>query len=171
MDYDAPANVKKPSDVKVHIHVIPGDFDIFQAVGEEVSNIGSSRVEDLGVVNGVRRMVANRKMYTVRSFKKIEVDGNDVSEVTIKNNDSGAEFVLPLKKFADVPGNRCVVFRYRWRLAEKPETETKDFSVFLGRTFTLKPDEEKEYRLIEITGVSVKIELPDGTRKTLAVPK
>jgi len=58
------------------------------------------------------------------------------------------------------------IFRYKW--AKPPEKKgTPDFSKRRGETFTLTPETDKIYKVIEIRGQEATVEFPDGTKKIL----
>jgi len=107
--------------------------------------------------------------YKVESFKKIEVPGKDgtkkdASEVTVENKETGAKVILPLGQIVDSPDSYGV-FGYKW--VQPGKEGTADFSKARGQTFTLPPEPDKTYTLVEIVGKSAVITLPDGTKKTL----
>ena len=158
-------NPKNPKDIVVSINTIDrGNKTFFLPVGEDIPLIDFVRVEDIR--DG---KIVHHAKYKVTSFKKIEAGGKDVSEVTITDNENGAEFVLPLKEIVDVTDDRYAIFRYKWQQLGGKKTD--DFSKRSGQTFTLPPEDGKKYKVIAIEGETVVIELPDGTRKTLTVPK
>lgn len=165
MTYDVPANVKKPSDITVQITPMDrGNKTFFVPVGDDIPGIGFVRADDLREGTALQRA-----KYTVKSFKKIEANGKNVSEITIKDNETGAEFVLPLKEIVDLLQDCYAIFHYKW--TQPGGRPTPDFPKRVGQTFTLPPEEGKKYRVIRITSAGVLIELPDETRKTLDVPK
>ena len=152
--YDMPAIVKKPSDITVQINT------------KDMRN----RTQFIPVwedIPGTKR--------TVKAFKKIEAPDKDdpkvlkdVSEATILDKRTGAEVKLPLKQVVDFP-ETYAFFRYRW---VKPGGDAApEFRLQAGDTLVLPPELEKKYKVIEIKGDGVVIELPDKTRKTLTVPK
>ena len=106
--------------------------------------------------------------FKVKSFKKIKLGGNDVSELTVTNKETGVEVVLPLKKIVDSP-DAYAIFHYK---GGQPDGKPiPDFPKRPGDTFTLPPGSGKTFKVLSIDGRQVIIELPDGTKKTLAVPK
>ena len=110
--------------------------------------------------------------FKVESFKMKEVDGadgtkNDVSEATVKNKESGESVVLPLKREVDSPDSYGI-FHYKW--VKPGGQKTPDFPKRRGETFTLEPDKDKVYKLIEIKGPDAVLELPDGSKKILTAP-
>jgi hypothetical protein len=116
--------------------------------------------------------IPNTKFKT-ESFKKIELPGKDgttkdASELTVVNKETGAKVVLPLGQVVDSPDS-FAVFRYKW--LQPGGQVTPDFSKARGQTFTLPPEVEKIYKLIEIRGQDAEIELPDGTKKILTSPR
>ena len=110
--------------------------------------------------------------FKVESFQQKEVPGadgttRDASEVTVTNKETGEKVVIPLKQIVDSPDSYGI-FRYKW---VKPGIkETPNFPKRRGETFTLPPETDKTYKLIEIKGRDAIIELPDGTKKILTAP-
>jgi hypothetical protein len=148
MSYDLPAKIKKPSDITVQINTMDrGNKTRFLPVGEDIPDTN----------------------FKIDSFEHKEVPGpdgtrNDVSEVTIINKETGDKVVLPLKQIVDSPDSYGV-FRYKW--VKPGGKKTDDFSKRRGDTFTLQPDTDKVYKLIEIKGRDAVIELPDGKKIVL----
>jgi hypothetical protein len=148
MSIDVPAKVTKPSDVTVQINTIDrGNKTQFIAVGDDIPGT----------------------KFKIDSYQQKEIDAGDgtkkdVSEVTIINKETGEKIVLPLKQVVDSPDSYGI-FRYKWKKPGVPET--KDFPKRRGETFTLPPEPDKTYKLIEIKGTDAIIELPDGKKKTL----
>jgi hypothetical protein len=148
MSIDVPAKVSKPSDVTVQINTIDlKNRTLFLTVGEDIPGT----------------------KFKIESYEHKEVpdkDGTtkDVSEITIINKETGDKVILPLKQIVDSPDSYAI-FRYKWKLPTVPDT--KDFAKRRGETFNLQPEIDKAYKLIEIKGQEVIIELPDGTKKTL----
>lgn len=111
--------------------------------------------------------------FKVESFQQKEVPGadgttRDASEVTVVNKETGEKVVVPLKQIVDSPDSYGI-FRYKWL---KPGIkETPNFPKRRGETFTLPPDMDKTYKLIEIKGRDAILELPDGTKKILTAPQ
>jgi len=116
--------------------------------------------------------IPNTKFKT-ESFKQIEAPGKDgttkdASELTVVNKETGAKVVLPIGQVVDSPDSYAV-FRYKW--LQPGGQPTADFSKARGQTFTLPPEVEKIFKLIEIRGQDAEIELPDGTKKLLTSPR
>ena len=85
-----------------------------------------------------------------------------VTYIPFRNNPNNPRAI------ADSPDSYAV-FRYKW---SKPGgMRVPDFAKRRGDTFTLPPEDGKKYKVIEIKGLEVVIELPDGTKKTLTVPE
>lgn len=150
MSYDV--NPKKKDDITVAINTVDrGGRTHFKAVGDDIPGTN----------------------FKIESFILKEVDGadgtkNDVSEVTVKNKETGTLVVIPLKQIVDSPDSYGI-FRYKW---SKPGAQkTPDFPKRRNETFTLPPETDKIYKLIEIKGQDAIIELPDGSKKTLTAPK
>ena len=166
---DVPRVVRKPSDITVQFNVIdPEDRTFFIPVGDDVPGITFRKVEEIGDARTFQR-----PKFNVKSFKNIVVNGQDVSEITLWDYEHNAEMILPLQKIVDVLdlGRRYAILRYKWWQPGPDGRKIPDFSKRTGQTFTLPPEEEKKYKVIAIEGQTVVIELPDGTRKTLTVPK
>ncbi len=149
MSYDI--NPKKPTDITVAINTVDrGGRTHFKNIGEDIPGTN----------------------FKIESFKEKYVDGADgtkvdVSEVTVKNKETGVLVVLPLKQVVDSPDSYGI-FAYKWM---KPGGQkTADFPKRRGESFTLPPETDKTYKLIEIQGKNASIELPDGTKKTLTAP-
>ena len=149
MSYDI--NPKKPADITVAINTVDrGGRTHFKTVGEDIPGTN----------------------FKIESFKEKSVDGADgtkadVSEVTVKNKETGVIVVLPLKQVVDSPDSYGI-FNYKW--VKPGGQKTADFPKRRGESFTLQPEADKTFKLIEIQGKSAIIELPDGTKKTLTAP-
>lgn len=149
MSYDI--NPNKKDDVTVFINTIDrGGKTHVKTVGEDIPGT----------------------KFKIESFKEKFVDGadgtkNDVSEVTVKNKETGVLVVLPLKQVVDSPDSYGI-FNYKW--VKPGGQKTERFPKRRGETFALPPEADKTYKLIEIQGKSAIIELPDGTKKTLTAP-
>ena len=112
--------------------------------------------------------------FKVESFKQKEVPGadgttRDASEVTVINKETGEKVVVPLKQIVDSPDSYGI-FRYKWVKPGSTGKPTPDFPKRRSETFSLPPDADKTYKLIEIKGRDAVIELPDGTKKILTAP-
>jgi len=106
--------------------------------------------------------------FKIDSFERKEVTGadgyrEDVSELTVLNKESGEKGVLRLHQ------ESYAIFHYKW--VQPGGQPIPDFTIRLDRTFTLPPKRDTTYRVIAIEPQEVVIEVPDLTRKTLAVPK
>lgn len=112
--------------------------------------------------------------FKVEAFTPKEIDGADgtkvdVSEATVKNKETGDLVVLPLKKEVNSPDSYGI-FRYKWVKPGPSGKATPDFPKRRGETFNLEPEKDKVYKVIEIKGKNLLLELPDGTKKTLTAP-
>ena len=76
---------------------------------------------------------------------------------------------VPFRRGGIVRPDNYVTFRYKWVQPGGPKTP--DFTKLSGQTFSLPPDDGKKYRVLEIMIHGVVLELPDGTKKTLGLPK
>ncbi len=113
------------------------------------------------------QMVKNSKFklekFEEKKQKVNEVD-EDVSELSIRNTESGEVVVLVLGKKTDSPDSYAS-FRYFWPDNSKPEKiEPKR----LGQ-FALKPEVQQLYKLVDIKDDGAVIQLPGG-EKTYNVP-
>lgn len=109
--------------------------------------------------------------FKVHSFEHKEMAGpdgttRDVSEVTIINKETGERMVWPLHK---PPGDSHAIFHYKQ--VQPGGQPTPDFTTRLSYAFTLPPKHDTTFTVIAITDKEVVIEAPDGTRKTLTVPR
>ena len=111
--------------------------------------------------------------FKVTAFKPMEIPdrqgtNKDASELTVTDGATDRKAVLPFREVVDSP-DRQAVFKYNW--IEPGGKETPPFVVRPGGSFTLPPDRTKTCKLIRIEGQDAVIELPDGTRKILVIPK
>jgi hypothetical protein len=150
MSYDE--DPKKPDETTVQINTVDrGNKTLYLKIGADIPNT----------------------KFKIDSFKKLEIPGpdgtkKDATELTVVNKETGAKVVLPLGQVVDSPDSYAV-FRYKWmQPGGKP---TEDFPKARGQTFTLPPEPEKTYKLIEIRGQDADIELPDGAKKILTAPR
>jgi hypothetical protein len=152
IDVPVPARLKKPSDVTVQINTIDlRNKTWFLPVGDDIPGT----------------------KFKVESYEQKEIpdkDGTkkDVSEVTIKNKETGAKIVLPLLQIVDSPDSYAI-FRYNWSVPGGQKIP--DFPKRRNETFALPPENDKTYKVIEIKGQETTIELPDGTKKILTAPR
>lgn len=150
MSYDV--NPKKKEDITVAINTKDrGGRTHYKSVGEDIPGTN----------------------FKIESFMQKEIDGadgtkTDVSEVTVKNRETGDTVVLPLKKEVDSPDSYGI-FRYKW--VKPGGQKTPDFPKRRGETFTLPPETDKIYKLIKIQGQDAEIELPGGIKKILTPPR
>ena len=153
MSYDAPATIKKPSDVTVQINTKDrGNKTQFLAVGEDIPGTN----------------------FKIESFQQKEAPGADkttidVSEATVINKETGEKVVLPLKREVDSPDSYGI-FHYKWVKPGGDGKKTADFPKRRGETFTLPPETDKTFKLIEIKGNDATVELPDGKKIILTAP-
>jgi len=148
MSIDVPANVKKPSDITVRVNTIDDKNKTrFLPVGDDIPGT----------------------KFKIKSYKKIEENGVDASEIPISNKDTGAEVVLPLKKIVDLADESYCIFHYKW--VQPGERATPDFLKRRGETFVLPPEADRKYKVMYIGLDEVVIELQFEMRKTLKVPK
>jgi len=110
-----------------------------------------------------------RTKFKIVAYEEKTVPGQDgttkdASELTVMNKETGAKVVLPRGQVVDSPDSYAI-FRYKW--VQPGGTETPPISKARSQTFTLPPEPDKTYKLLEIQGQTAEIELPDGTKKTL----
>lgn len=151
-DYDP----KKPEKVQVQINTVDrGKRTYFLGLGEKI--LGTK--------------------FSTKSFEFKEVDSKDgtkkdVSELTVVDDESGKKIVLPLGLVIDSP-DRQAVFRYLW--FEPGKQEIPKFAKKKDDPFQLPPEiapqSDKTYKLIDIMGSEVVVELPTGERKTFKETK
>jgi hypothetical protein len=149
MSYDI--NPKKKEDITVQINTVDrGNKTLFLTIGADIPNT----------------------KFKIDSFNQNEVPGKDgtkkdASELTVVNKETGVKVVLPLGQVVDSPDSYAIL-RYKWvQPGGKP---TEDFSKARGQTFTLPPELDKTYKLLEIRGQDAEIELPGGEKKILTSP-
>lgn len=100
------------------------------------------------------------------SFEYKETADKDESIANMVNVRTGAKLAL----VKDVPGNSpesFAQFAYRW-VAPGGEP-TKDFAKKKDETFTLDPERDKTYKVIEIRDKEVDVVLPSGEKKTFVL--
>jgi hypothetical protein len=73
----------------------------------------------------------------------------DVSELTIQNNETGDKVVLILEKLVDSPDS-FALFRYLW--------DNTDIKVKKDKEFSLKPEESVKYKVVDIQEAEATIE-------------
>jgi hypothetical protein len=152
-DYDP----RRPDRVQVQLNTVDrGNRTYFLGLGEKV--LGTK--------------------FSTKSFQFKEVDSTDgtrkdVSELTVVDDESGKTITLPLGQVVDSP-DRQAVFHYLWVEPGKQQ-DTLKFAKKKDDTFQLPPEiapqSDKTYKLIDIMGSEVVVELPTGERKTFKVTK
>jgi hypothetical protein len=114
-------------------------------------------------------------------FKEIEAgDGTkkDVSELTVVNTASGNAVVLPLNQVINSPES-YMVLRYLW--VQPGGQPTADMNLRKGATFKLPPENDKEYKIVDIKPLTqsaqgqvlsgdVTVALPGGQTLVLKFP-
>jgi hypothetical protein len=93
--------------------------------------------------------------------KTANIDGivKDVSELTLVNQKNGQTIVLPKETDVDSP-TTYVVFTYLWT--------GKDFAVLKGGEFTLKPEDNVKYKVLDMSDTEIKV-LKEDDNKTLSI--
>jgi hypothetical protein len=146
MSYDV--NPRKPEDVTVAINTVDrGGRTHFLEVGADIP----------------------ASKFKIQKFEKKEAPGadgtkNDVSELTVLNKDNQEPLVLVLNRIVDSPDS-YVVLHYAWAPAGGQPIE--DIKKPKGGTFTIPPENDKVYKVIDIKPESVEIQLPSGEKVTL----
>lgn len=107
--------------------------------------------------------------FKVVGFEKKESPGiggtmKDTSEVTVENAETAAKVVLPKGIEVNSPDSYAV-FRFVW-MAPGQESPGPDIPKRRGDTFTLPPEPEKPYKVIDIKGDEAVVELPGGEKRT-----
>jgi hypothetical protein len=100
------------------------------------------------------------------SFEYKETADKDESIANMVNIRTGAKLAL----VKDVPGNSpesFAQFSYRW-VAPGGEP-TRDFAKKKDETFTLDPERDKTYKVVEIRDKEVDVVLPSGEKKTFVL--
>jgi hypothetical protein len=94
--------------------------------------------------------------------KSLNEDGfdKDVSELTVENQDSGQKIVLVYDKPVNDP-TVYALFKYLW--------DGSEFKVKKGESFSVKPNSDVKYKLIDISESEAVIESPQGDK--IHVPK
>lgn len=85
----------------------------------------------------------------------------DVSEVTVENQENHEQIVLPKRVEVDSPTSFAVIL-YQWT--------GKPFAVKKNAEFTLKPEDNVKYKCIDMTENEVKI-LKEDENKMITVPR
>jgi hypothetical protein len=98
----------------------------------------------------------------------------DVSEVTLFHQTTGQKLVLPYGEAINAP-ERSAILRYAWALpGHQPSVDGKPTPVMAkacNEQFTLPPESDRPYRVMEITDREVQLQLPDGGTYTLRAAK
>jgi len=117
--------------------------------------------------------VPNSK-FKLESFKFNEVPNaakgynEDLSELTLVHVETKKPVVLILAKVTNSPESYAV-FSYKW--VKTGETPTGNFGVKAGQEFSLPPEADKKYKIIDIGETEVQIQTPAGEKKTLRQTK
>ena len=87
----------------------------------------------------------------------------DVSELTVRNTETGDKAVLILNRIVDSP-DYYVRFDYQWPLPDQPPLKPGEFTVKRLGVFVLKPNvkETDRYKLVDIKDDAAVIQLPAG---------
>ena len=150
MSYDI--NPRNAKDITVGINTVDrGGRTHFKQIGEDIPTT----------------------KFKVEKFEKKEAPGadgtvNDVSELTVLNKDNGELLVLPLNRVVDSPDS-YVVLQYAWVAAGGQPTP--EINKQKGQTFTIPPENDKTYKVIDIKPEAVEIQLPSGEKRTLRKEK
>jgi hypothetical protein len=94
----------------------------------------------------------------------------DISELTLLNQKTGRKVVLPLGVVVNSPESHAVI-RYLWApFGEQPVVDGKASAVMQKRRddeFSLPPEMERKYRVLDIRADEVDVRLPSGETHTL----
>jgi hypothetical protein len=100
------------------------------------------------------------------SFEYKETGDKDESVAHMVNVKTGAKLAL----VKDVPGNSPESFaQFSFRWVAIGGTPTKDFAKKKDETFTLDPEPDKSYKVVEIRNGQVDVLLPSGEKKTFVL--
>jgi hypothetical protein len=112
----------------------------------------------------VGALVAGTKFKLIKFEPKSVVDENgvekDISELTLENVETGAKVVLIKEKLVNSPDS-FAQFKYTW--------DGTEFKVRKDGDFTLKPQPDLKYKLIDITETQAVIQL-EKTGEKITVP-
>ena len=100
------------------------------------------------------------------SFQLKDQGDRDQSVANMVNVKTGQKLALTFNTIGDSPES-FAVFSYRW-IAHGGEP-TKDFFKRKDETFTLDPEKDKTYKVVEIRDKEVDVLMPSGEKKTFLV--
>src|SRR6185503_15123962 len=97
-------------------------------------------------------------------WKKNETLGIDeeVHELTVEHTETKEPIVLVYQKTINSP-TYYGIFRYLWPDPQKP----KEFAVKKGDQFSLEPNAQEKYKLLDVTKTEAPIEVPGGGKYTV----
>ena len=102
--------------------------------------------------------------FEYKTAKNLKTDEQEeVSELTLKNTETGDVVVLILGKVVNSP-NYFVRFNYEWPSPAQPPLRPVEFTVKKLGTFALRPNVKEIYKLIDIKDNVAVIQLPDGQK-------
>lgn len=145
-------NPKDPTDITVQINPVEGKGRTqFIRIGENIRGTD----------------------FKAGSLERKEIEGKDgtkidASELTLVNNRTGDKVLLPLRKPIISP-DTLIRFKYLWVPAGG--NPMPDFEKRKGDTFSLPPDSDKTYKIVDIKGGAVVVELPGGELKAFQPSK
>ncbi|MGC3991250.1 MAG: hypothetical protein QM796_16535 [Chthoniobacteraceae bacterium] len=84
---------------------------------------------------------------------------DDVSELTLQNTETGDKVILIVNKLIDSPDSYAL-FKYLWN--------GKEFAVKKNKTFSVDPETNIQYKVIDITSTEATIQDPSG--KPIKIP-
>jgi hypothetical protein len=146
MSYDI--NPRNPADITVGINTVDrGGRTHFKAIGEDIPGT----------------------KFKVEKFEKKEAPGadgtkTDVSILTVYNKEKDERLDLPLNRMVDSPDS-YVVLHYGW--APAGGQPVPDINKQKGGTFTIPPETDKTYKVLDIKQDEVEIELPSKEKRIL----
>lgn len=131
------------------------DDDTFQI--NTLDNGKPSQILKMGdTIEGTKYKIVNHEKKIVTDPDSgIEHDNSELTIQSMDPADGGAKVVLVKSKTIDSPDSYAK-FSYLWHDATNPETP--DFTVKKGQTFTIKPEPDVTYKVIDITDKDAKIQ-------------
>jgi hypothetical protein len=111
--------------------------------------------------------VPNTKYKLVKFEYKIKKDESsgideDVSELIVENEETKEQIILVYQKTINSP-TYFAIFDYLWPDSKNP----KQFAVKKGDPFSLEPNKDDKYKLVDVTKTEAPIEIPGGGTYTV----
>ncbi len=112
--------------------------------------------------------IANSK-WRIEKFKqqpKVTFgEAQEVSELEVRNTETGNFLALPLGKIVDM-SERFANFVYKWPIGSSTEIQVKE-----GAEFTLLPKADERYKLVQINEVEAVIQSPAGEKIVIGMDR